>query len=181
MNSTATLAFLAGVLVCVGLLGLLGFARRRREAKVLKGYFLLGLSGLLAKVAMADGRVTDDETALAEKTFAAMKLSAAERALCIGNFVVARRDGLDVRDHANRFLANANAEAAACLYAFLWRLSRADGTVDPAEDALLERIAKCLGLAETAYVRGKAGEEPAFERARLISAGVPQSVVDMVA
>jgi len=180
MNLTATVAFVAGVLVCVGLLGLLGFVRRRREEKVLKGYFLMGLSGLLAKVAMADGKVTDDETALAEKAFAAMKLSAAERALCIGNFVVARRDGLDVRDHANRFLAHANAAAALCLYAFLWRLSRADGTVDPAEDALLERISKCLGLSEADYVRGKAGGEPAFNRSQLLAAGVPSSVVDMV-
>ena len=43
-------------------------ARKRvsSEDKVLKGYFLLGLSGLMAKIAMADGRVTGDEAEMAK-------------------------------------------------------------------------------------------------------------------
>jgi len=151
--------------------------QRRREEKIMKGYFLLGLSGLLAKVAMADGRVTGDEAAMAEGFFASMGLTDAERALCIGNFVTARRDGLDVRDHAQRFMAYANTPASFFLYSLLWKLSRADGKLDPAEDSLLKRIAACLGLTEACYDDAKAGTLPKPAVAELAAAGVPPSLL----
>ena len=120
--------------------------RSSTEDKVLRGYFLLGLSGLMARIAMADGAVTEDEAEMAHRFFNRMDLSDAEKALCIGNFVSARRDGLDARDHAKRFMAYANTAASEFLYDMLWRISRADGAVDPAEDKLLEDIALYLGL-----------------------------------
>ena len=78
--------------------------RSSSEEKVMKGYFLLGLSGLMAKIAMADGTVTEDETEMAKRFFKRMDLSDAERALCIGNFVSARRDGLEARQRTGNAL-----------------------------------------------------------------------------
>ena len=151
--------------------------RSSSEEKVMKGYFLLGLSGLMAKIAMADGTVTGDEAEMAQRFFNRMDLSDAEKALCIGNFVSARRDGLEARDHAKRFMAYANTAASEFLYDMLWRISRVDGTVDSAEDKLLEEIALYLGLSKTVYENFKAGKKPAHDRGALKAAGVPPSLV----
>ena len=151
--------------------------RSSSEEKVMKGYFLLGLSGLMAKIAMADGTVTGDEAEMAQRFFNRMDLSDAEKAMCIGNFVSARRDGLEARDHAKRFMAYANTAASEFLYDMLWRISRVDGTVDSAEDKLLEEIALYLGLSKTVYENFKAGKKPAHDRGALKAAGVPPSLV----
>ena len=154
-------------------------AKRRAmsEDKVLKGYFLLGLSGLMAKIAMADGQVTGGEAEMADRFFNRMDLSDAEKAMCIGNFVSARRDGLEARDHAKRFMAYANAAACEFLYDMLWRISRVDGAVDPAEDKLLADIALYLGLNKTVYKDFKEGKKPSHDKGALKAAGVPPSLV----
>ena len=151
--------------------------RSTSEEKVLKGYFLLGLSGLMAKIAMADGTVTDDEAEMAQRFFNRMDLTDAEKALCIGSFVSARRDGLEARDHAKRFMAYANTAASEFLYDMLWRISRVDGSVDSAEDKLLADIALYLGLSKTVYENFKAGKKPSHDKGALKAAGVPPSLV----
>ena len=151
--------------------------RSSSEEKVMKGYFLLGLSGLMAKIAMADGTVTGDEAEMANRFFRRMDLSDAERAMCIGSFVSARRDGLDARDHAKRFMAYANTAASEFLYDMLWRISRVDGVVDPAEDKLLADIALYLGLTKTIYENFKAGKKLAHDKGALKAAGVPASLL----
>ena len=153
--------------------------RADAEEKVLKGYFLLGLSGLMAKIAMADGTVTDDETDLARKFFGQMSLSDAERALCIGNFVTSRRDGLTARDHSKRFLAYANPAACEFLYDMLWRIANADGRLDAKEDVLLAEIASFLGLGGEVYERCKRGERSRYDKGALRAAGVPETIVSM--
>ena len=150
---------------------------RSAEDKVMKGYFLLGLSGLMAKLAMADGRVTGDEAALADRFFHEMDLSDAERAVLIGNFIRARRDNLTARDHAKRFIAYANSAACEFLYDMLWRLSRADGTVDPSEDKLLAEVATYLGLGSAVYENFKAGKKYFHDKGALKAAGVPPSLL----
>ena len=147
------------------------------EEKVMKGYFLLGLSGLMAKIAMADGTVTDDEAEMATRFFARMDLTDAERAMCVGNFVTARKDGLQARDHAKRFMAYADTVACEFLYDMLWRISRVDGVVDPAEDKLLAEIAQDLGLRASVYESFKSGKKPVHDKGALKAAGVPPSLV----
>lgn len=153
--------------------------RASAEDKVLKGYFLLGLSGIMAKIALADGKVTNDEAEMAQRFFNRMDLTDAEKATCIGNFVVARRDGLEVRDHAKRFLAYANRSACMFLYDMLWRIAMADGTLDPSEDKLLKDVALYLGLAESDYTRFKSGERGTYDKAALRAAGVPASFISL--
>ena len=154
--------------------------RTSAEDKVMKGYFLLGLSGLMAKIAMADGKVTDDETALASKLFDRMDLTDAEKAMCVGNFVTARRDGLTPRDHAKRFMAYGNMAACEFLFDLLWRISQADGTVDPSEEKMLADIATYFGIG-TAICEGyKAGKSPRHDKQALKAAGVPPSLLALV-
>ena len=151
--------------------------REGAEDKVMKGYFLLGLSGLMAKIAMADGTVTEDEAEMANRLFSRMDLTDAERALCLGNFITARRDGLTAHDHAKRFIAYANGAASEFLYYILWRISRIDGKIDPKEDALLAEIATYLGLNRSVYENLKVGKKPSYDRTVLQAAGVPPSLL----
>ena len=151
--------------------------RASSEEKVMKGYFLLGLSGLMAKIAMADGRVTGDEAEMASRFFNRMELSDSERAICVGNFVTARRDGLEARDHAKRFMAYANTAACEFLYDMLWRISRVDGTVTPTEDKLLADIASYLGLGQVVHENFKAGKRHSHDKGALKAAGVPPSLL----
>lgn len=173
------------VLLAIGLAGFcavqtLGMRKRlKAEDKVMKGYFLLALSALMAKLAQADGNVSADETALAMTFFSGMNMTDAEKAICIGNFTTARRDGLTVRDHARRFLAYGDRVACEFLYDLLWRISRTDGTVDPAEDKLLAEVAECLGLGKEVYERFRAGEVGHFDADLLLAGGVPASLVDV--
>lgn len=178
MESSLFIVLLAiGLALFFGVQFVLARKRESSDEKVRKGYFLLGLSGLMAKIAIADGRVTDDEVALTQRLFAQMDLTDAERAICIGNFISARRDGLEARDHAKRFMAYANPIAGEFLYEILWRLSRADTVIDPKEDALLKQIAVYLGLSASLYENCRAGQQNHFDRAALKAAGVPASLL----
>ena len=153
--------------------------RLSAEEKVLKGYFLLGLSGIMAKIANADGRVSQTEAEMAERFFNRMGLTDAEKAMCIGNFVVARSDGLEVRDHVKRFMAYANPTACRFLYDMIWRIAMVDKTLDPAEDKLLKDVARYLGLPEGDYESFKRGDRPHYNRADLQRAGVPSTFIGM--
>ena len=180
-NPLAIIALLAVGLAVFFAIQAMGSRKRvGAEEKVMKGYFLLGLSGLMAKIAMADGKVTDDETQLASKLFERMDLTDAERAMCVGNFVTARRDGLTARDHAKRFMAYANTVACEFLYDLLWRISRVDGTVDPTEEKLLTEIATYFGLGTSICESYKAGKSPRHDKQALKAAGVPPSLLALV-
>ena len=180
METITTIAIMTIGLAIYCVVQLLGSRKAKAiEDKVMKGYFLLGLSGLMAKIAMADGKVTNDEAEMANRFFAKMELTDAERAMCIGNFVTSRRDGLETRDHAKRFMAYSNAAACEYLYDLLWRISNADGHLDSAEDKMLLEIASYLGLGESVYQRFKAGERTRYDEATLRAAGVPASLAKL--
>ena len=180
MEALMLVTFLAIGLVFILLTQVVANRKRMSaEDKVMKGYFLLGLSGLMAKIAMADGVVTADETEMANRFFNRMKLTDAEKAMCIGNFISSRREGLETRDHAKRFMAYANGAACEFLYDMLWRISKADGVVAETEDKLLADIATYLGLSRTVYESFKAGRRPHYDKSMLKAAGVPASLVEL--
>jgi len=153
--------------------------KSREEDQIMRGYFLKGLAGLMAKVAQADGQVTGNEVELTTRYFGRMGLTDDERAVCIGYFIAARQDDLTVRDHAKRFIAYANTVSCEFLYEILWRLSRIDGVVDPAEDALLRQIADYLGVGQKVYENFKAGKKPMHSYTALKAAGVPSSLLEL--
>lgn len=178
MNTLALIAMLsAGIAIFFAIQSKTSARRSGSEEKVMKGYFLLGLSGLMAKIAIADGRVSDDEAELAYRFFHEMTLSDTERAICIGNFVTARRDGLDARDHSKRFIAYANGAACRFLYILLWKIAMADGILDPKEDSLMQDVAKFLGLDGSIFEDLKAGKTLTCDKEQLRAAGVPESLV----
>lgn len=180
-NRTEMMITLHCLIIMMGAtIGLLFWKMRERtqaDEKRIKGNFLLGLSGLMSEISLADGKLTDDETKLANHIFAEMDLSDSERALCVGHFSLAKGEKKGAGFHARRFLASSNPSACAFLYELLWMMSRADGVVDQREDDLLKEIANYLQLDASAYDTCKAQGHLKYSRGALIAAGVPYSLL----
>jgi len=151
--------------------------KMRRMEKIADGGFLLALSGLLAKVAMADGEVTADEAETVEKIFASMGLPRAEQAMCVGNFLLAQRDGGDARENARGLAAALNHVACLFLYGLVWRVANADWRIAEGEERLLKEIGEALGLNSDERERFRTGNVPVLDRKALDAAGVPPALL----
>ena len=151
--------------------------RARRSGRQADGRFLLAFSGLLAKMAMADGTVSADEIETVEKMFSDMGLSRAEHALCVGNFVLVQREGGDAKALARELADSFNHIACRFLYGLVMRVALADWRIADEEDRLLKEIGGELGLGEGERAEFRRGAMPAFDREALEDAGVPAEVV----
>ena len=141
--------------------------------------FLLTLSGLLAKVAMADGDVTSDEVATAERMFADMNLTQAENALCVGNFMMTQRKEASVESLARDFAAASNHVTCRFLYRLLLRIAFADWRVSEGEERVLGEIGVALGLSEEERDQLRRGADEAFDSCELEACGVPSSLMNV--
>ena len=151
--------------------------RAKSSVRVAEGKFLLAFSGLLAKMAMADGTVSADEVETVEKMFADMGLSRAEHAMCVGNFVLVQREGGDAKAFARDLASSFNHVACLFLYGRILRVAFADWRIADAEEKLLKEIGDELGLSEEERAEFRQGKVPAFDRKALEDAGVPAAVV----
>ena len=140
------------------------------------GRFLLAFSGLLAKMAMVDGTVSADEVETVEKMFADMGLSQAERALCVGNFVIVQREGGDAKALARDLASSFNHVACRFLYGLVLRVALADWRIADEEESLLKEIGSELGLSEEERAEFRQGAMPTFDLKALEDAGVPAAV-----
>ena len=151
--------------------------RARRSMRMANGEFLLAFSGLLAKMAMADGTVSADEVETVEKMFSDMGLSRAEHAMCVGNFVLVQREGGDARSLAAKLAASFNHVACRFLYGLVLRVALADWRIAEEEEKLLKEIGGELGLDEEERAAFRQGRAPAFDATALEAAGVPPAVI----
>ena len=151
--------------------------RARNSVKVAEGKFLLAFSGLLAKMAMADGTVSVDEVETVEKMFSDMGLSRAEHAMCVGNFVLVQREGGDAKALARSLAESFNHVACRFLYGRILRVALADWRIADAEEKLLKEIGDELGLSEEERAEFRQGKVPAFDRKALEDAGVSAAVL----
>jgi len=149
----------------------------QRAEKIAHGGFLLALSGLLARVAMADGEVTSDEVETVEGFFSKMGLSRAERAMCVGNFLLAQREELSVREEAAALAATLNHVSCRFLYGLVWRVANADWRISEGEERLLKEVGEALGLNDEEQARFRTGDLPALDRKVLEAADVPPALV----
>lgn len=169
-----------GVIAVAAAFAVAHFRARRRAAavaQVAQGDFLLAFSDLLAAVAAADGEVTADEVGVVEKFFAGMALSRSERAMCVGNFMLAQRERRDARAVARGLSAAFNRVALGLLHALLWRVADADGRVSPEEEALLRDVGDIFGITADCQAKLRRGSARAFDRLALEDAGVPPMLV----
>ena len=154
--------------------------RARRSGRMADGLFLLAFSGLLAKMAMADGTVSADEVETVRKMFADMGLSRAQNALCVGNFVMVQREGGDVKGLARELASSFNHVACRFLYGLVLRVAMADSRITEEEERLLKDIGGELGLSEEERAEFRQGAVPSFDRQALEDAGVPSVLTRVV-
>ena len=154
--------------------------RARTAVRIADGRFLLAFSGLLAAVAAANGVVEQQEIATVDGFLSKMGLTSAEKALCYGNFILASRERRDAHAFARELAARFSRTGCTFLYALVWKVAMADGSIDSDEDWLLKGIAADFGFEHEVYAWFKAGEAPVLSRDELRKAGVPPSLMHLV-
>ncbi|MGN0851774.1 MAG: TerB family tellurite resistance protein [Kiritimatiellia bacterium] len=112
---------------------------------------LEGLSGVLAKMAKADGHVTKEEVDVAQRFLRALRLPETGYRFCVAAFNRAVKDGHAIDHYARLFVAHASDEARQLVYEILWEVASADGDLAPREAALLRQLAAAFGFDDSVY------------------------------
>ncbi|HEY0282199.1 MAG TPA: TerB family tellurite resistance protein [Rhizomicrobium sp.] len=117
--------------------------------------FTIAMIALAAKMAKADGVVTDEEVEAFDRVF---RVPPEEQAAVRRFFDLARQDTAGYESYAGR-IAHLYAGKPAVLEDILdglFEIAKADGTMHPGEDAFLERVADIFGFAPGEYRRIRA-------------------------
>lgn len=140
--------------VAVGLLDAIGqlFGEPEGDANVA---FTIAMIALSAKMAKADGIVTDDEVETFERLF---RVPPEERANVRRVFDMARRDTAGFETYAARIarLFMGNPALLEDILDGLFEIAKADGVLHPGEQAFLERVAEIFGFAPNEFRRIRA-------------------------
>lgn len=116
--------------------------------------FLRNLTGMMAKLAKADGRVSQHEIVMIERFFdEALQLDSGARRAAVTMFREARDSDITFDQYAQGFksLVGSDKNLLAVALEMLTRLASADSSISSAEDALLKQAAKIFGIAESEY------------------------------
>ena len=117
--------------------------------------FTIAMIALAAKMAKADGVVTDEEVEAFDRIF---RVPPDERTAVRRFFDLARQDTAGYEAYAGR-IAHLYADKPAVLEDILdglFEIAKADGVLHPGEDAFLERVAEIFGFAPNEYRRVRA-------------------------
>lgn len=119
--------------------------------------FLATLAALLAKMAKADGTVTDDERELIAKAWRRMGLTQEQCEYCAAAFKMAQDDGVPINRYVKEFVSTQYAiYTRAFLYDLMWDVACADGVLHPHEKSILSAIPEALGLPPDSFDMGYA-------------------------
>ncbi len=126
--------------------------------------FLRNLTGMMAKLAKADGRVSQHEIVMIERFFdEALQLDSGARKMAVTMFREARDTDIPFEQYANGFKNLVGSDKAllrTCLE-MLTRLASADSSIAPEEDALLKQAARIFDISDGEYsaTRGQFGTD----------------------
>lgn len=116
--------------------------------------FSASAAAMLAKLAKADGRVSQREIAVVEQAFARLGFDARTRTYAINVFRKAKDDRHTIYEYASEFAAVVQSvELRELFYELLWDLACADGFVGATELEILQRITFTLGIRPALYLR----------------------------
>jgi len=109
--------------------------------------FLASVAAMLAKMAKADGQVSQVEIRAVEHAFRRLGFSEAARTYAIGVFRRAKDDVHSIYEYAAEFTqAVRSVEVRELFYELLWDLACSDGTVTPGEMEILRNIPRSLAI-----------------------------------
>jgi len=144
-----------GALIGAGLGSLLSSGKNKliERAEAQQLFVFTALFGMLAKIAKADGVVSDEE-AMAIKAFM-NQIGLDERAKAIAGeiFSRAKDDDCSVYDYAAQFgeVYAGNKDMRVIAYRILFEVAASDGELHPEEDRILHDIITPLGLDASMY------------------------------
>ena len=114
--------------------------------------FCASAAAMLAKMAKADGRISQTEIAAVEVAFCRLGFSDEARAFAVSVFRKAKDDSHSIYEYARDFAqAVPNHEVRTLFYELLWDLACADGVVTRGEDRMLREIISHLGINASWY------------------------------
>ncbi len=114
--------------------------------------FLGATAARLAKLAKADGHITQEEIASAEQAFTRLGISGEKRDFCIGVFRAAKDDEHTIYEYADAFAdAQPDDEIRIVFYDLLWDLAAADGHLDREEKTMLRFLPRHLRISSTLF------------------------------
>lgn len=136
--------------------------RRRREAARPQGdgeaarrgeeLFLRCMFSMLAKLAKADGRVSEREVRTAEQVFDRFAFAARRREFCARVFNEAKDSPRTIFGYARLFSEHiGDAATRLFMYELLWDVACSDGYLHPEEKRILREICRHLGIAESYF------------------------------
>ncbi|MEQ8798946.1 MAG: co-chaperone DjlA [Salinisphaeraceae bacterium] len=117
--------------------------------------FLDATFAVMGAMCKADGQVTSDEIDMAETMFDKLRLSGADREAAKAAFNRGKAPEFDLDAEVAAFATEARGQRPLLQMFLQVQLSAiaADGHIDPAEQALLRRVARGLGLSEAELAR----------------------------
>lgn len=124
--------------------------KKNRNA-IYRACFLRGLSGILAKIASADGKVDESEIKVADALFVSMGLTPEDRAICSESFRIAANSDLKISYYASLFAPYSTHEVRVMVYEVLWDIAAADGKLKPGEEEVLRSMISWLDLDPSQY------------------------------
>ena len=109
--------------------------------------FCASVAAMLAKMAKADGHVSQTEIASVENAFRRLGFTSEARRYAIGVFRKAKDDSHTIYDYAYDFASAVDSvEVRELFYEILWDIACADGAVSSNELLILQRIPRALGI-----------------------------------
>lgn len=118
-----------------------------------KAVFLETAFVLMGKLAKADGHISKDEIAHVEQFIQKMGMSTEHRQQAIAQFKRGSVANFDINETLNEFMATCGntSNLKQVLLMYLTVMALADGQLDPAEHALIEKIALRLGYSAAEF------------------------------
>ena len=131
--------------------GMISSSSNKQQSTKSRENLLRGMSGMFAKVAKADGKVSKEEVDIATNALKNMQLSEKEYRFCVEAFNYAVKAPTDVGYYARLFAGETSIQGRRLIYEILWYIAAADGHLDSGEDQMLRRLAGALGLGYSVY------------------------------
>ena len=113
--------------------------------------FIVTLASMMAKMAKADGVITESEATQISELLDELEFSDKERDLAIEAFKNAKDDAYSIYDYAQQYKDIADYELQEFLYSILWLISISDGEIHQNEEVILRNILEYLDLPQSKF------------------------------
>ena len=113
--------------------------------------FIVTLASMMAKMAKADGVISESEATQISELLDELEFSDKERNLAIEAFKNAKDDTYSIYDYAKQYKDIADYELQEFLYSILWLISISDGKIHQNEKVILKNILQYLDLPQSKF------------------------------